>query len=167
MAGLQFGRGGPLTGTVLLGWDEIDAEAPELEDFSDWVGEATLGYLLNSRTRLELEGERLPGFAVYGANSYFLFTNLLLRGVYFFNRRIGSDLALGKGRLTFPDSLNLLGREDRLWQYEWGIRLRMMENSMGRRVEYRFAVRYYNRESTLEAFDRNAFNAGFSAAVGF
>ncbi|HXV76855.1 MAG TPA: outer membrane beta-barrel protein [Candidatus Polarisedimenticolaceae bacterium] len=167
MAGLEFGEGGPLVGSFRLGWDRIVPRSPILEVFSQPVGQASLRYRLNSRTRFELETERLPGFAVYGANSYYLLWNARFGTIYYFSRLIGIEAGVSAGRLTFPDSIDLLGREDELRSYDLGTRFRLMENSIGRRVEYGFKVRYYDRTSTVPEFDRSATTVGFDAALGF
>ena len=167
MSGVEFGEGGSLRGTMLVGWDHIGAQANILQDLSEPVGEAQVSYRLNSRTRFELEGERLPGFAIFGFNSYYLYRNINLRTVYFFSRTIGLEVGAGPGKLTFPDSINLAGREDRLMRYLLGVRLRLMQNSAGRRVEYSFRINYYDRTSNLEQFDRNTLTAGFGAVLGY
>lgn len=167
LGGLRFGEGGPLRGQFSFGWDNIDAVDPLLQDLSTWVARANLAYRLNSRTRFILEGERLPGFALYGANSYYLLSEVELRAVYYFTRIVGIQAAVRGGILSFPDDPNLLDREDQLKHYEIGIRFRMMQNSMGRRVEYSFTVRQYQRDSTLENYDRTATKIGFNAVLGF
>ena len=167
LGGLRFGEGGPLLGQFSVGWDNIDAVDPLLQDLATVVGQANLAYRLNSRTRFILSGERLPGFALYGANSYYLLSEVGLRAVYYFTRIVGIEAAVHGGILSFPDDPNLLDREDQLRRYELGVRFRMMQNSMGRRVEYSLTVRHYQRTSTLDNFDRTATKIGLNAVLGF
>ena len=63
--GLRFGEGGALSGDLAFGRGRIDAKDAALPDLTEWIAEAELVFRINSRTRLKLEGERLPGFAVY------------------------------------------------------------------------------------------------------
>ena len=60
-------------------------------------------------------------------------------GDRFINRIFGVEGLIGGGRLTFPDAIGP-DREDRLIEYELGIRLRLSENSIGRHVEYTLKV---------------------------
>jgi hypothetical protein len=167
LGGLEFGRGGPLTGTVLLGWNKVVPQDDRISELSIPVGDAQLVYRLNSRTRFEIDGERRSGFAVYGANSYFVTTEVGLRTVYYFSRPIGLEAGVGTGRLTFPATLNLLGREDRLSRYELGVRLRNLENSQGKQVEYSVRIRQIQRRSTIPELDRTDTLLGFGAVFGY
>jgi hypothetical protein len=165
--GISFGRGGPLVGEFLVGWTRIRPDSSQLSTLSTLVGEASLSLKVNPRTRIELEGERLPGFAVFGANAYYLYSNVWLRGVYYLTRIVGLEAGRAYGRLTFPASLDLLGREDTLNRYQLGVRFRMMENSIGRRVEYALRFTHYDRTSTVPIVDRTVNTLGFNAVLGF
>ncbi|MCP3979797.1 MAG: outer membrane beta-barrel protein [bacterium] len=163
--GVEFRQGGPLTGTFLIGVSDIDARDPARVDFRGWIGEGSLAYRLSSRTRFRLDYERRPGFSVYEDTTYYLNSEVALLGVHYFNRVIGIEAGIRDGTLTFPGSTTR--REDDLRRYSAGVRLRMMENSLGRKLEYRFGLRHYNRESTIPGLDRSQTSIGMGAVVGF
>jgi hypothetical protein len=167
--GLNFLEGGPLTGTLELGWSRFDADDPLLPDLEEIVGEMSLAYRLDSWTTILVEGERRPGFAIYevDAHSYYLSTEYTLRCVRYINRFFGVELAGALGELTFPESTGDTDRVDRIRRYAGGIRLRFYENSIGRRVEYSFRIGRYYRDSTIPGYEisRTTFNAG--VVVGF
>ncbi len=167
MAGLELARGSALSGTFLVGWDEIDALDPALDDLAEAVGEARLVYRLNGRTRFEIAGLRLPGFSTFTSESYYLNTEIGVRPVYFFSRTWGFEGALIRSWLEFPTSSQPVPREDDLFRYEVGVRMRVMEISMGRRVEYAFRVGRYRRDSNIDSLDRSQGTIGFAAIAGF
>jgi len=167
MVGFEFVRGGPLAGTILAGWDDIDALDPSLADLSEVVGEAHLVYRLNGRTRLEIDAVRLPGFSTFTTESYYLNSEIGVRPVYYFSRLWGFEGMLRRGWLEFPTSSSTIPREDDLLRYEVGVRLRVMENSIGRRVEYAFRVGRYRRDSNLDQLDREQSTVGFAVIAGF
>ena len=167
MFGIDMDRGGALTGTLLVGWDRLDARDPALADLSVAVGEARLVYRLNGRTRVEIDGKRLPDFSTFTTESYYLLGEIGVRPVYYLNRLWGFEASVRRGWLTFPASSGTVAREDDLFRYDVGVRLRVMGNSMGRRVEYWFRVGRYHRDSNLDGFDRDQSTVGFGATAGF
>jgi hypothetical protein len=167
LGGFEFGEGGPLAGEISFGWGWIDAADPLLADLSEPIGEGELAFHIDSRTRLIFTAERLPGIAVWELNSYYLLTEAGLRGVRYINRLVGVELAAAQGRLTFPESSIDQGRTDDILRYEAGVRLRMFQNSMGRRVEYSLRLGRYHRDSTVPRFDSSRTTFGFGAVVGF
>jgi len=167
VAGLEFGRGGRVTGVFLVGWNQIKPEDSRIQTLSIPIGEASLAYRFSPRTRLEINGQRISGFAVFGLNSYYLTSETELRVVHFFNRPFGLEAAVGTGQLTFPASLNVLEREDDLNRYELGVRLHQAENSMGKRSEYSFMVRHVQRRSSIPALDRSDASISFGAVFGY
>ena len=167
MIGAEIVPGGPLSGSMLVGWDWLDARDPQLADLSTFVGEAHLVYRLNGRTRFEMDGLRLPGFSTFTTESYYLLTEFGLRPIYYFSRLWGFEASVRRGWLTFPVSSGVVERQDDLFRWDVGVRLRVMENSMGRRVEYWFRVGRWNRDSNLDTFDRDQATVGFGATAGF
>lgn len=165
--GLAFGEGGALTGSIRVGWAEIDATDPVQPDLSAWVGRIELAYRPNSRWILRSDGERTPGFSAFEENTYFLNTAFGLRGVYYWSRVFGVESGGSLGRLTFPESMTGAVREDRLRRYDLGMRMRLAENSLGRRVEYSLRVGRYRRESTLPEVEHSQTTFGLNAVVGF
>ncbi len=167
LGGLGFGEGGSLTGEFRVGRARIDARDPVVPDLSEIVGDAELALRLGSRTKLQLRAARLPGYAFFEASTYYLETRGGLRIVRYLNRIVGLEAGGSLGRLTFPSSLSGTEREDDLTRYDVGVRLRLSENSIGRRVEYRFKIGRSRRESTLPSQNQNRNTVSFDAVVGF
>ena len=76
----------------------------------------------------------------------------------------GVELGGARSRLDFPVTPDRVDRGGRL---EAGVRLRMMENSLGRRVEYVLKVTHWRLESTQEYRDQSRTVLGFGAVVGY
>jgi hypothetical protein len=167
MTGLEFGEGGPITGTIRVGWDRIDTADPLLSDLREVVAELELAYQLTSRTRLRFSGERLPGFAVWDVNTFYLNSEYGLRFVHYLNRTFGVEAGASRGRLTFPESTGDTDREDRLDRWDVGFRVRGFRNAMGRAVEYRLRIGRYRRTSTIPDFDHSQTTFGINAVLGF
>lgn len=168
IGGLEVRTGGSLSGRVQLGWEEIAAQDPRVPDFSDLVGEAELIFNLRSRTRLRLDAWRLGGFATSGLNIYYLDTHAELRAVHYLNGTFGVESGGTLGRLDFPGSLDPgPQRVDRLRRYDVGVRLRLSENRLGKRVEYSLRVGRYRRDSNRDEFDQTQNTAFFGAVLGF
>ena len=167
LGGLEFGEGGILSGAFRLGWSEIDADEPVLPDLGEIIGEVTLVYRLDSATRLQLEAWRRPGFAVTGNNTYFLDTSYGLRAVRFLNPVFGLEAGFRLGNLEFPQSASGTVREDDIVFYEAGVRLRLAELSLGRRIEYSLRIGRYERDSTEDSSDRSRTTVSIGAVVGF
>jgi hypothetical protein len=77
--GVDFGEGGRLTGSIGVGWSEINADDPTQADFDDIVGRAELAYRPRARITLRLDALREPGFTV-SSNSIFLLPHACRRG---------------------------------------------------------------------------------------
>lgn len=167
LGGLEFGEGGSLTGRATVGRAEIDAQDPALPDLTEIIGEIRLAYRLTARTRLALDAERLPGFSVFEGNAYYLSSQVGLRGVHYLNHFLGLEGRVAQGKLSFPESLSGSVREDELFRYEGGVRLRLARNSMGRRVEYSVTLGRYRRESTLASVEQSQTTFGVGAVLGF
>lgn len=167
MGGFELEPGGSLSGTLKLGWSRIDAEDPVLPDLSEAVGEAELGLRIAARTRLKLDGTRLPGFAVYEGNAYYVSTSAGLTALHYLTPFLGLEGRVERGRLSFPESQSGFEREDEWLRYHGGIRLRLAQNSMGRRVEYAIRIGRYRRDSNLESVEQSRTTVGIDAVVGF
>ncbi len=167
MPGLDLGDQGRLRGSLQVGWAGIEAGDPQLSDLSEPVGKLELAYRGNSRMTLKLNAERQPGFALYDVNTYYVEGSWGARAVYFIHRAVGIEAGAEWGRLTFPDASDGPDREDRTQLAEIGLRLRMFENGIGRRVEYSLTVGKNRRDSNLPEFDRTKNTVSFGAVVGF
>jgi len=165
--GLDFGEGGPLSGSVRVGWTEIDADHPTQTDFDDVVGRAELAYRPRSRIRLRLDALREPGFTVATDSIFYLDTRVRMRAVYYLTRIVGIESGGSRGKLEFPGASGAFEREDDIDTYEVGVRFRLAENSLGRRVEYSLRLQRYRRDSTDDLQDRSRTVFGLNAVVGF
>ncbi len=166
LPGLELGRGGPLTGAVRVGWAEIDALDPAVRPFSGVVGDAALDYRLGGGLRLEFEFERNQDFSFAEDTRYVRVTETQLRAVRYLNRILGVEGTLGRGWLSFQEGPGA-DREDDILRYSVGVRFRLDENSIGRKVEYSLVLRRYERQSTIPDFDNDATSFGLNAVVGF
>ncbi len=164
LPGLDFGEGGRLSGTIQVGPGRLEPESPEAPDFSGTVGEAKLAYRLGSGTTLIAGGARDVRFAAYERDVYYLVRSYDLKAVHYFGRAWGVELGGARSRLDFPVTPDRVDRGGRL---EAGVRLRMMENSLGRRVEYVLKVTHWRLESTQEYRDQSRTVLGFGAVVGY
>ena len=167
MPGIDFGEGGQLSGSARVGWAEIDADDPAFADFADVVGRAELAYRPNPQLTFRLNSVREPGFTVGGDSIYFLNTRTALRGVYYFNRLLGVESGGSVARLTFPDSEGNSSRVDTTDAYEVGLRIRLAENAVGRRMEFSLRMQHYRRQSTIESQNRSLTTVGFGVDLGF
>jgi len=170
LGGLEFGEGGPLTGTARVGWAKIDAKDPVLSDLSELIGDVELVYRLNSRTSVQLTGRRAPGFAIFQNQTYFLDTSYSLRGIRYLNRLIGVEAALRTGSLSFPaDRLGTseIARRDDVEGFDAGVRLRLAQNSLGRRIEYSLRIARDERRSNFDSVDRSQTRLAIDAVLGF
>ena len=168
LGGLELRPGGRIWGRIQLGWETIRGQDPRLPEFSDLVGEAMVILQLRSRTRLRLDAVQLGGFATSGLNVYYLDTHAGARIVHFLNGFFGVEAGGTTGDLTFPGSLESgPERSDSIRRYDFGIRLRLAENGLGRRVEYSLRVGRYRRDSNQDEFDQEQKTVFFGAVVGF
>jgi hypothetical protein len=165
--GVDFGEGGVLSGTARFGFGRVDSEDPDLTDFSGLVANAELAYRPNPRATLTLAAVREPGLTVTGTSIYYVETRYRLRAVYYWNRVFGVEAGTSQGGLTFPGGGSSAERQDDILEYDGGIRLRLAENSLGRRVEYALRLGRYRRDSTSDELDLSRNTFGLTAVVGF
>jgi hypothetical protein len=167
LPGVEFGEGGGLTGRARIGWTRVDAEDPQLADFSGLVGQVKLAYRPVRRATLQLIGERLPTFAVAPTAIYVVNTEVGLRWIYYFSRIIGLEAGSAVGQVTFPESASIAERIDDVLRYDLALRLRLAEDSLGKRVEYRLRWRVYRRTSPIPSQSFSRGTLGLEASFGF
>lgn len=167
MPGLEFGAGGGLTGLAKIGWTRVNAEDPQLADFSGLVGDIRLAYRPVRRATIRFDGKRIPSFAVSETGIYVLNTEVGLRGVYYFSRIFGIEVGGAVGQVTFPDSQRQEERVDDVVRYDLGLRVRLSESSLGRRVEYRLRWRAFQRTSPVSSQNISRGTWGLEAVFGF
>jgi hypothetical protein len=161
--GIDFGQGGRLSGSLRAGWARLDSSSPLLSDFSGGVWDSRIAYRLSSGTTIQAGGRRQVAFALYFGNQFYLNSTYELRAIHFVNRAIGLEAGASRGRLTFPDST----RRDRIGNYDVGVRLRLKENDMGRKIEYSLRYTWLRQDSTVDVLDQSRAVVGFGAVVGY
>jgi hypothetical protein len=166
LPGVRIGEEGPLSGFARFGWAENDADEPTRPDFTDLVGESELVYR-PGRTRLALNVARRPGFSVQAESTYTLDTRATLQLVRYLNPMIGVETAATHGRLTFPGSTpGTPEREDQLRRYEAGIRLRLGQDALGRRLVYTLKVVRDSSDSSIPDLYRTRTMLDMGVVVG-
>jgi hypothetical protein len=87
--------------------------------------------------------------------------------VYYLTRMIGIETGGSRGTLEFPNQLGDLDRKDRIGTYEAGLRFRLAQDSLGRRIEYSLRFEHYRRSSSDFRQNRTGNVLGLNAVVGF
>ena len=162
--GLDFGLGGRISGTLRFGWANFDLDKAVAEDFQGTVGDIALTYRLGGYgSSLALRAQRDIRYSVLESTDLYTYSGGDLTFVRYFNRFIGMEL--GGGRFT----LDFLGdpREDDILKGTAGVRFRLSENDIGRRVEYAFRYTVARRDSTLDFLDQSRGTIGFGLAFGY
>ena len=167
LPGVRFGEGGRLEGEASIGWGRYSPKERDLPEFSDWIGNANLAYLVGWRTRLILTGERIPGFSLIEGSPYYLSATVGLRAVHYLTRVVGLEAGASRGTLTFPGSFAVEERIDRLRNWDGGVRLRMFQGETGGRLEYSVRVTHYDRESTAPGVARSVNTLAMGVVAGF
>ena len=163
--GIDFGEGGRISGSLRYGHASLDNEGTTTTDFSGRVGSARLAWKLGGQTTLRLETKRDAYYTIYEASRIYVQTAYDVRLVRYFNRALGAEIGWRPGRLEFPGDPR--GREDDLNDVDAAIRLRLSENTLGRRIEYTIRLTRYRRDSTVDSFDQSRNVLGFGAVLGY
>jgi hypothetical protein len=163
--GLRLGEGGPLVGSVEVGWARLTHrdESPLLPEYRGLVGGIDLLYRPGDRTRIRLKAERRVDFSVSNENDYYVYDEVALGAVRYLNRWVGLEVLGAAGDLSIPG----IERNDDILRWGGGLRFRILENSMGRRVEYSLTLQRERRDSSVSAFTRTRNLVGFGAVLGF
>jgi putative beta-barrel porin BBP2 len=166
LPGLDFGLGGRIYGALRVGWANFDLEDPAAEDFQGSVADIALGYRLGGLgSSLTLRAQRDIRYSVQESTDLYTYSGGELGFVRYFNRFIGMEL--GGGRYTLDFLGDPEGREDDILRGSAGIRFRLSENDLGRRVEYSFRYVLTRRNSTLDFLDQTRGTIGFGLAFGY
>lgn len=165
LPGIDFGEGGTLAGSAQLGWSVIDVDDPVKPDFSAVVGEAKLALRHLRRTTLQFEWWRRPSFSVFGDATHLLEHGTAVSFLHYLVWPIGVESRIHLRKLTFPGTDT--DREDRGLGYDIGVRLRLAENELGRRVEYSLKLSREKTDSSIEALGQDRTTVGLGAIVGF
>jgi hypothetical protein len=166
LPGLDFGIGGRVFGNFHVGYARFDLSRAGATDFSGVVGDAAVGYRLGGLgSYLSLQGGRDVRYSVLESADLFTYSNGTLTLVKYFNRFLGMEAGAGHGTLRFLGDSS--GRVDVLDQGTLGIRLRLSENDIGRRVEYAFRYVLTRRNSTIDSLDQTRGTIGFGLSYGY
>ena len=166
LTGLDFGLGGRIFGTVRAGWCDFDLTNPLATDFKGVVADVAVGYRFGeSGSRLTLTGARDARYSIYASSNLYVFTGGELVLIKYFNRFLGMEVGAGRAQLDF-----LGDPQDRIDHHTTGtlgLRFRVSENDLGRRVEY--AIRYtrWIINSTRDDLDQNRGTIGFGVSFGY
>jgi hypothetical protein len=182
LPGVEFGQGGRLTGSVRLGHSWLSSDSKLQKEFSGLVGDVALAYRFASGTTFRLGGRRVVDFSIYTVNPYVLNTTFELRAVHYLTRAFGLEAGASQGTVDYPTfvidpgssaatSSLQINRVDlyRLWDV--GVRLRLSENQIGRRVEFSLKYENYNLDTSVDdrcsPFQSCAYRDQNRAAIGF
>jgi hypothetical protein len=167
LLGLDFGLGGRVFGTVRAGWAAFDLVNPAATGFHGVVGDVALGYSFGgSGSRLTLVGARDVRYSIYEASNLYVYTGADLSFIKYFNRFLGAELGAGRATLDFLGDL-AGGRLDVYSSGTVGVRFRISENDLGRRVEYAFRYTRWNLNSNVDSLDQNRGTIGFGMSFGY
>ena len=164
--GVDFGLGGQLSGTVRAGWSNFDLSLPAATDFDGVIADAALSYNFGGAgSRLTFVGARDVRYTIYTNSNLYVYTGGELTLIKYFNRFLGIEVGAGRANLDFIGDPT--GRIDVQTTGSVGLRFRISENQMGRRVEY--AIRYtrWLINSTDPDIDQNRGTFGFGLAFGY
>jgi hypothetical protein len=164
LPGVEFGLGGRLAGALRLGRASLDSRNPDYPDFSGAVGDARLSYRFGAGTTVAAGGSRDVGFSIYMPTGYYVNTSYDARVIQYFNRLFGAEAGASRGRISFPAPAT---RDDRVVQYDGGIRLRLSESALGRKVEYSLKITRWFLTSSEPGIDQSRTVVGFGAVIGY
>jgi hypothetical protein len=166
LAGLDFGLGGRVFGTFRVGHADFKLDNPSGTSFNGPVADISLGYSFGgSGSRLTLIAARDVRYTVFDATPLYVHTGGDLALVKYFNRFIGVEVGAGRAVLDFlGDPQN---RVDHNTSATAGVRFRISENDLGRRVEYAFRYTRWIINSTRDDLDQNRGTVGFGVSFGY
>jgi len=175
LPGMDFGLGGRISGTFHVGYARFDLGRAGAEGFEGAVGDAALGYQLGGLgSYLTLTGTRDVRYSINETSDLFRYAELTLTFVKYFNRLIGLEASSGHGRVVYLGDPN--NRTDAILQGSLGVRLRLSETEIGRRVEYAFRYTLTRRNASCviavapfncDEFDQNRGTVGFGLVYGY
>jgi len=166
LPGLDFGLGGRVFGTLHVGWANFDLKRAGAADFRGTVADVALGYRFGgSGSYITLIGARDVRYSVLESTDLYTYTGAETTFVKYFNRFLGMELGGGRGTLDFLG--DAAARRDDLLTGTAGIRFRISENDLGRRVEYAFRYVFTRRDSTDDSLDQTRGTVGFGVSFGY
>lgn len=163
LLGVSFGEGGRLLGAARLGPARVDLTQTPGVEATGIVGNAQLAYRYGSGSTLQFAGRRDVRYSVFESSRILFERGGGIRVVQYFNRMLGLELGGDLGKMAFQNST----REDTIRTYDVAVRVRMMENDLGRRVEYSLRLTRYDRQSNVPIYDFSRTLFGFGATFGY
>jgi hypothetical protein len=165
-AGLDFGLGGRVSGTIRIGHASFDLVDPNATGFNGPVANVALAYNFGaSGSRATLVGARDVRYTVFDLTPLYLYTGGDLTLVKYFNRFLG--IRVGAGRATLDFLGDPTGRVDTDTNGTLGLLFRVSETTLGRRVEYALRYTHWIINSTLNTLDQNRGTIGFGVSFGY
>jgi hypothetical protein len=166
LLGVDFGLGGRIAGTVRVGYSNFDLSLPAAKDFQGVIADAALAYNFgDSGSRLTFVGARDARYTIYAASNLYVYTGGELTLIKYFNRFLGMELGAGRAQYEFIGDPT--GRIDDQTSGTVGIRFRISENQLGRRVEYALRYARWVINSTQDSLDQNRGTFGFGVSFGY
>jgi hypothetical protein len=130
------------------------------------VADFALGYSFGgSGSRITLTGQRDVQYSIYQSTNLYTQTGGALSLIKYFNRFLGGEIGAGRSRLVFLGDPQ--DRVDANTSGTVGIRFRISENDLGRRVEYAFRYVRSIVNSTRDDLDQNRGTIGFGVSFGY
>ena len=167
LPGVELDTTGSLGGSLRLGWAKVRSEEGAATGFSRIVGDADLLFRISTGTRFRFKLKRELGYSINSDNDFFLETEIGVRGTHFLTRYLGIDLGISRGVLNFPESEDLIPREDDLDNYLVGLRFRLPAAIAEGRADYVLKVERYRRDSNLDTLDNSQTRIGLDLEFGF
>lgn len=165
LPGVSFGEGGPLSGSLKAGPAKIDLVQSAGPEYDSWVGEAKLVYRPGRQTTFALDWSRDAVYSVLDFSDLYLYRRTELQAIRYLNSLIGVEARVRRGSVDYL--LDPGGRVDDLFDWSTGVRFRLGETALGRRVEYSLTWNDYTRDSNDDRFDSHRRVVGFGAVLGY
>jgi hypothetical protein len=166
LVGVDFGLGGRIYGTFRVGHADFTLADPAATGFNGPVADIAVGYNFGgSGSHLTFTGARDARYTIFDATPLYLYTGGDLSLVKYFNRFIGGEVGAGRAVLRFLGDPQ--DRVDNDTNFVLGVRFRISENDLGRRVEYAFRYTRWIINSTRDDLDQNRGTVGFGVTFGY
>jgi len=166
LVGLDFGLGGRIFGTFKVGHADFKLTDPAATSFNGPVANVAVGYNLGGGgSFISLTGARDVRYTVFDFTPLYLYTGGDLTFVKYFNRFIGAEVGVGRAILNFLGDPQ--DRKDNDTSVSAGVRFRISETELGRRVEYALRYTRWLINSTRADLDQNRGTIGFGVSFGY
>ena len=166
LIGVDFGLGGRVYGTFRVGHADFTLADPTATGFNGPVADIAVGYNFGgSGSHISFTGARDVRYTIFDASPLYTYTGGDLSLVKYFNRFIGAELEAGRAVLSFLGDPR--DRKDKDTNATIGLRFRLSETDLGRRVEYAFRYTRWIINSTQDNLDQDRGTIGFGVVFGY